>query len=564
MSETNRKISNGTNEKNEKDKIAFSLGLSNVPKPSKAFSNILADDDKPKKLVISMEDQSKSFAAASGKDSGTKDSTPVTESVPASNETATENDSGVISDSEFQQPGRGDGQEGDAHNGGIRGKHGIHNDKRREQLAADPEIFSTSRKLLRSRKEVKVSLIDQIEKARGSADRKHEEEALQSDLHNRPAAPTLESYAHMPVSEFSKAMMAGMGWSEGDPIGLTNRAVVPVYEQKMRPTQLGLGATEEDAKISKQLKQLGVTASKHKADFKRGDFIRVYRGKDVIYGIVNDVYDENRILYIVFDSRSLGIKEDWTTPDEAEYLGDDKVSKHSPFRDFKKKLLKGYLKTALTAAEVKEKEKAAKEKLERRGSSHSKTRGRSPQSHSRSRSHSRSNSTSRSRSRSESSDSTHDRKHKHSHHRHHHRRHHRSSSCKQKKEVKTVEHVADRGCWVRHGLTVRCISENKKYSRFYEKKGEVVDVVSLDECVVRFPDGTASGTLLTLSLGELETVIPQEGGTVLVVAGKDKGQIGKLARKVDGECADVNIDLSVVRYELDNICQYRPQELDVF
>jgi G patch domain/KOW motif-containing protein len=63
-----------------------------------------------------------------------------------------------------------------------------------------------------------------------------------ADLHMRPEPSTDEDYAEMPISEFGKAMLRGMGWNEGKAIGKTNKGMVAPVEFIPRMGKLGLGA----------------------------------------------------------------------------------------------------------------------------------------------------------------------------------------------------------------------------------------------------------------------------------------------------------------------------------
>uniref|UniRef100_A0A5S6QTU8 G-patch domain-containing protein n=1 Tax=Trichuris muris TaxID=70415 RepID=A0A5S6QTU8_TRIMR len=49
-------------------------------------------------------------------------------------------------------------------------------------------------------------------------------------------------YDSVPVEEYGKALLRGLGWSEGAAIGKTNKQVVKVIESEPRPKGLGLGA----------------------------------------------------------------------------------------------------------------------------------------------------------------------------------------------------------------------------------------------------------------------------------------------------------------------------------
>lgn len=51
-----------------------------------------------------------------------------------------------------------------------------------------------------------------------------------------------ERYKEMPVSSFGMALLRGMDWRPGDPIGRSNRQAVRLHEVEQRPDLLGLGA----------------------------------------------------------------------------------------------------------------------------------------------------------------------------------------------------------------------------------------------------------------------------------------------------------------------------------
>lgn len=68
------------------------------------------------------------------------------------------------------------------------------------------------------------------------------EEEGNFDVSIRPEEPTLDDYEAVPVEQFGLAMLRGMGWKPGQPIGKTNKAVVEIVEPRMRARGLGLGA----------------------------------------------------------------------------------------------------------------------------------------------------------------------------------------------------------------------------------------------------------------------------------------------------------------------------------
>ena len=65
---------------------------------------------------------------------------------------------------------------------------------------------------------------------------------LRDDLSRLPDASALDAYEAMPVECFGEAMLRGMGWTDGAPVGRNAAAVVKPIEYVPRPQLLGLGA----------------------------------------------------------------------------------------------------------------------------------------------------------------------------------------------------------------------------------------------------------------------------------------------------------------------------------
>jgi len=75
-----------------------------------------------------------------------------------------------------------------------------------------------------------------------------EEDVLDNDVKEAPDMATLDDYNRVPVEQFGAAMLRGMGWKDGDGIGLNKgkkqeKSKVP----ERRPALLGIGAKEEAA-----------------------------------------------------------------------------------------------------------------------------------------------------------------------------------------------------------------------------------------------------------------------------------------------------------------------------
>ena len=72
--------------------------------------------------------------------------------------------------------------------------------------------------------------------------REPEKVQLQSDISKMPETASLECYYKNPIEEFGKAMLRGMGWRQGKPIGKNPNGIVEPIKFESRPSLLGLGA----------------------------------------------------------------------------------------------------------------------------------------------------------------------------------------------------------------------------------------------------------------------------------------------------------------------------------
>lgn len=75
-------------------------------------------------------------------------------------------------------------------------------------------------------------------------ERANEDHAFRSDVASRPDSATLDEYAAVPVEEFGKALMRGMGWKEGGVVGKGKSEAMKPREVAPRPALLGIGAKE--------------------------------------------------------------------------------------------------------------------------------------------------------------------------------------------------------------------------------------------------------------------------------------------------------------------------------
>ncbi|QDZ22201.1 G-patch domain-containing protein [Chloropicon primus] len=89
----------------------------------------------------------------------------------------------------------------------------------------------------------------QVARSRGGrASHLSEEQAFRNDVRDLPEelGADSERYVAMPVEEFGKAMMRGMGWREGKGVGRNAKEDVKVVEFLSRPDRLGLGARPKE------------------------------------------------------------------------------------------------------------------------------------------------------------------------------------------------------------------------------------------------------------------------------------------------------------------------------
>eukprot|EP00798_Chlamydomonas_sp_ICE-L_P010027 gene10027-7917_t len=90
--------------------------------------------------------------------------------------------------------------------------------------------------------------------------KQQDEKKYKEEVENMPEEASLEDYEDMPIEDFGKAMLRGMGWQEGMGVG-RNRKVVEAIEYLKRPERLGLGAQPQAAIASeadkKKVKKMG-------------------------------------------------------------------------------------------------------------------------------------------------------------------------------------------------------------------------------------------------------------------------------------------------------------------
>mmetsp|Transcript_7302 Transcript_7302/g.21522 ORF Transcript_7302/g.21522 Transcript_7302/m.21522 type:complete len:400 (+) Transcript_7302:390-1589(+) len=106
----------------------------------------------------------------------------------------------------------------------------------------------------------------------------------------------------------------------------------------------------------------------------------------------------------------------------------------------------------------------------------------------------------------------------------------------------------ERGFWLRKGLVVKIMSAELKPAGLYKQKGIVICLVSEQVGEVELMDGSAA---VQVHQSQLETVIPQPGGRVMVLNGPFRGTPAEL----------VSIDVDKFQARVKVVADGKPREL---
>jgi hypothetical protein len=113
---------------------------------------------------------------------------------------------------------------------------------RAKPLEPTPDTESTSDIPVESNTKVPLLLKAQHQRSQltGIDVKMSDEEKFKRDIEHRPAEADLDAYERIPVEDFGAALLRGMGWKDGEPLG-KNGPDAPVVPAK-RDNLLGLGA----------------------------------------------------------------------------------------------------------------------------------------------------------------------------------------------------------------------------------------------------------------------------------------------------------------------------------
>ncbi|XP_065066622.1 G-patch domain and KOW motifs-containing protein-like [Rhopilema esculentum] len=301
------------------------------------------------------------------------------------------------------------------------------------------------------------------------------------DVSLMPSESTRDDYEDIPVTAFGAAMLRGMGWREGEAIGLTNKGLSEPIEFIPRHKGLGLGAekrqeemkakrrklgestdpkrngpiVEKDGKV-RHYKGVGETVYQHPQGFAKGAYCLVEKGPHKgLYGVIVAIDEDNARVTakLALGAQQITMSQyNMTVVSEDEYRSNSTGKRKHPTGD-----------NSPSFKKPRDTIESIKTKYEKEGRNDTKTH-----------------------------------------------------------------------CWLAPKIRVRIISKSFKKGFYYNKKVEIVDVVSRKMCTCR----TDEGRLLEgIEQSDLETVIPKKSNAlVFVVEGKYKGQIGKLLERDHEKC----------------------------
>ncbi|XP_076096307.1 G-patch domain and KOW motifs-containing protein-like [Mytilus galloprovincialis] len=346
------------------------------------------------------------------------------------------------------------------------------------------------------------------------------------DVGLRPDEPEENDYEEIPIDQFGLAMLRGMGWQEGQGIGKNNKAVAPV-NAVLRPKGLGLGADRSQAaQLNDSKKGSGKNDNEEALVLKKGAYCVLLKGanKDM-YGIIEGLDEDNARVMV-----KLTLGGNMVT--QSQYA--IRLVDSHDYKKYSKYLNK------VKADKYKEEEERKKEK-DRKRERHHKSK----------------------RDKHRDEDSDHDSKHYEEDNRQpssdsRKRKHDRLDDYADKPKISQNGNSRSEPLWIKPQIRVRIISKDYKKGRYYNTKVNVIDVLSLDNCVCQTDDGKV---LEEISQSELETVIPkQENAHVLIVSGKQKGQLARIMKK-DKSRYIATLQLlrdrdEVINIDFDKICEY--------
>jgi G patch domain/KOW motif-containing protein len=329
-------------------------------------------------------------------------------------------------------------------------------------------------------------------------------QAFKEDVEDLPEQATLDDYESMPIADFGAAMLRGMGWEEGKPVGRNSKGLVAAVEFVPRPGRLGLGASgapppTNDRKRIKPGETREAPAEMVLAEGPEGKSRNVKSLDEKLVKKEAPGAREGKTM-IVAEGRHRGLRGRVLRLVKEEGRSDRAQLELSSSGEV----------VTVRCSELADLGTREAEAATRDGAGGSKKRERDGGG---------------------------------------------GESRKEKRERR------EEPAWLRADIRVRIVSKSFQDGRLYLKKASVADVLTPRECVIEMMDG---GEVLSgVPQRVLETALPKRGGRVVVLTGPRRGQRGKLLDK-KGEAASVQLseDFAVQNFTLDSIAEYTGVEED--
>jgi len=385
------------------------------------------------------------------------------------------------------------------------------------------------------------------------------------DVQSRPNEADLDAYNRMPLEEYGIAMLRGMGWTEGMPIGKNAQHVVPVIQFIRQPPRVGLGAVvrvqevkkpegwilkpgesrdpppvmalpkDSDGRvrhwktIDEQLKPIKEPFSTGSRLFITGGVHQGITGKTVMK------QGDKVVVLLPSDERVVVHTKDLKELEDNEPIPSLPVTNDTTTSGSKITTINTSTHTTITitdnpipAAPAPASSSTRKHKKHKSKDKHKKKKD-SKKKHKK-----------RKRSYSDSSESS------------------STTTTTSKPPSLTEPPVVKEFRWITPDIRVKICSKSISEGRYYCKLAWIIDILPENRCVLRLED---SGVLIeNIRQSDLETVIPAQGGPVKVVRGDYCGELGTVYEKMPSRnevYVQLEDNLEICKMSYDDVAQIR-------
>lgn len=321
-----------------------------------------------------------------------------------------------------------------------------------------------------------------------------------------------EDYEKIPIAQFGKAMLRGMGWKDEQ-----DSSSSKAYEARPRPQGLGLGANVPLHSAAYAVKSKTGNADEEKLMLKTGVHCQVLTGKlEGQYGTVTGVEEDAVRVYVTMSlsgenvtlsqyAIKLVTKTEYDK--EHRYINKKSVEKYKSENG-------GDFRTERVAEVGGTRDDSDRDQDRRKRDDNGEER------------------TSLKR-KSERDDE--------------------KATQKKKKQDQSSSSI-----WVHPCLKVRFVDEKFKNGRYFKTKVVIIDVVSRDSCICRAENGDL---LEGIRQDQLETVIPRDlTSTMMIVKGSHRSQLAEILDRDKERCKAVIQFIpdrdQVLTLDYDSICEY--------